>query len=211
MKFSEKMQWLNKKSDAYQELNEIGEKLPSNKEIASSILEALGNSTTQCVEDKDIKSSYYVHLKDTIYLSNHKNCGQDYTRICLVAHECIHSIQAKWLQMLNFILSNIELIAFVIFAILMCFSIAKTVCFGLYVAIVILSCIPRVVLESDAIRRSIPTSKQYLNSRISEYETGKLVAAYAFQNKILMPLFYGNLFVGKLFRIAILMAILFFR
>ncbi|MEG1141203.1 MAG: hypothetical protein RSE41_01890, partial [Clostridia bacterium] len=79
-------------------MDQINNKLDDNITITKDILNLLDNKKTNVVIDEDIKNSYYVFFKDIIYLSNNNNT---YKRVCLIAHECIHSIQNKILQKVN--------------------------------------------------------------------------------------------------------------
>ena len=56
--------------DRDKNLIKIASKIPQNKEVAQEILYIVGNNTTKIEQDKDIKNSYYVYLKDTIYLAD---------------------------------------------------------------------------------------------------------------------------------------------
>lgn len=185
-----------KKADA------IVEKLPSNTEIASDVFNMIENTTTKMVLEESTKASYYVFLTDTIYLSNNAEVKNRYTRLCTLCHEMIHSIQPKWLQKLNFAFSNFELLSFIVILILFFLKIAVPYLLGIYIVILILSSIPRIVLETEAILKSVLLSKKYLDSvkEISLEDKQYLLNIYSFQTKFLFPIFMIQLFFGKLVR-----------
>ena len=153
--------YIKGKNENY-DIEKIVKKLPDNTTITKDILQKLDNKTTKMVSDDDIKGNYYVFLNDTIYLSN-KNTNK-YNRLTVICHECVHSIQNKALQLINFIFSNIEIIAFVILLFLKIFNAfdGKFV----YVAIVAISLIPRFILEIDASLSSIKLTKEYVNKKL---------------------------------------------
>ena len=91
--------------------NKLIEGYPSNIEICKYILNKLNNSTVKIEEDKEAKTSMYIALSDKIIIADVKN---SYTRIQTIAHECLHSVQKRKMQVFNFIYSNIYLLYFVI-------------------------------------------------------------------------------------------------
>lgn len=185
------------------ELLEIVKKLPDNVKVTKEILDILGNNTTKVEQDKDIKNSYYVYLKDTIYLADNEKNNEGVARICLISHECKHSIQSKLLQKLNFVLSNIELIYFIISIILMIIFNSKIVLFS-YIAIAVLSIIPRTILEIDAVLSSANIANKYLTGKLSDLETNKLVSVYKKSTTSMLPFFVLSLCTGKIVRTIIL-------
>ena len=97
------------------ELNEIAKKYPKNIEICKSLLEKLGNKTTQIEENENSESTLYIAIQDKILIGN---THESFTRIQTIAHECLHSIQDRKMLFFNFIYSNIYLIYFAIICIL---------------------------------------------------------------------------------------------
>jgi len=89
-------------SEKTRQINELTKDFPSDEIIAKEILYDLNNSTTQIEIKNDIKSSYYVFLNDMIYLSNKQGTKDNVSKIILIAHESVHSIQSKLLQRINF-------------------------------------------------------------------------------------------------------------
>lgn len=187
-----------------EKLQEITNQLPENKICAEEILEQNGNNTTKIILDGGLKNSYYLYINDTIYLSNRERNKRKYTRICLIAHECVHSLQSKILQRINFILSNIELISFAIVFILSILNIGKNYTTSIYAAIVVLSIIPRLILEIDAVLKSIPFAKKYLQSKLDGSDAKLLTKVYSFQTKIFLPVFLLLLFLSKIIRILVI-------
>lgn len=185
-------------------LLDISNKFSSNDIVCMQMLELLNNKTTDVKIDRDIKNSYYVFLNDTIYLSNREKNKTSYQRICTVSHECIHSIQNKIIQILNFVLSNIELLAFVIaFTCMLCrFNI--NIVFYSYLTLNIISTIPRLILEIDATIRSMNLSEKYMENKIDENESSVLLKTYKFQILILFPVFIISLLIGRILRLLLI-------
>lgn len=143
-----------------EKLNNIIENLPDNLTISKDVLNYFGNEATKVIFDDSIKGNYYIFLNDTIYIT--KNNTTDFSRLTVICHECIHSIQSKMLHMINFILSNIELILFVICCILKLFNIFESIINIIYPIFSLISIIPRIVLENDAIVKSFDLTGTFL-------------------------------------------------
>ena len=186
------------------ELSNISNKFDNNNIVCKQILNLLKNETTNIKLDNDIKNSYYVFLNDTIYLCDKEISKNGYQRICVIAHECIHSIQNKILQAINFTISNIELIAFVISLICILFRFNINIVFYMYLILNIFSAIPRLILEIDATVRSINLSRKYMKSKIDENELNSMIKIYKFQIWLLLPLFIISLLIGRILRLLII-------
>lgn len=202
MKFFKALKYFKKGSKEQQEANNIVEKLPENSVIAKDILNIVSNNKTKVVFDKNIKNSYYIYFKDTIYISS-KEKNNNFHRCLLIAHECRHSIQSKLVQRINFILSNLELVFFILaFIILMCFKVyyIKYV----YLVVCILSMMPRLYLELDAISSSLKISNSYVSTKLDKKETEELNEIYKDQIKILLPISIITLFIDKIIRIFVI-------
>ena len=150
--------------------NKLIEGYPSNIEICKYILNKLNNSTVKIVEDKEAKTSMYIALSDKIIIADVKN---SYTRIQTIAHECLHSVQKRKMQVFNFIYSNIYLLYFVIVTILAILN--KLQDPMLYIAIMILLSyiyyFVRSYLEDDAMIKARFLAKKYMeNQKISSQE-----------------------------------------
>ena len=212
MNFFDGIKVFKKDSSIRKELDSVIEKLPNSEEIAKDLLKKLGNKKTKCLFDEDIKGNYYVYLNDTIYLCNRQNKKDNYERLCVIAHECIHSIQSKWLQKLNFIFSNLEIIFFVLAIILYFFNITNVYLFSMYIAIAIFSIIPRVVLEIWAMLNAPKLSKKYLEEKNFEKDDIKKVEnVYNLSTKILMPFAIIQMFFFKLLRITLIIILNFHK
>ena len=201
MNLKEFINYYIKGKNSEHDFNEINTRLPSNEVIASQVLKKLDNDKTKLKTDNDIKGNYYVFLNDTIYLSNKNKSGKEYSRITVICHECIHSIQSKKLQMLNFVLSNLEIVVFVICLILNLILKNQNYTQIIYTVIVVLSIIPRFILEIHASLGSISLTKKY----IEEENRNKDEAEFAynvvkFQVIALLPFMLLNLCLWKIVR-----------
>lgn len=178
--------------------------LPGNETVCKQILELIGNNKTSIKLDKNIKNSYYVFLNDTIYLSDLEKVNKSYYRISLIAHECIHSVQNKLLQIINFILSNIELVVFAISLILIVFKYNNNTFFYSYFIINILSIIFRLILEIHATIKSIGLSEKYMKNKIEDEKLKDIINAYRSKIILLFPLFIISLIFVKVLRLLII-------
>ena len=159
--------------------NKLIEGYPSNIEICKYILNKLNNSTVKIVEDKEAKTSMYIALSDKIIIADVKN---SYTRIQTIAHECLHSVQKRKMQVFNFIYSNIYLLYFVIVTILAILN--KLQDSMLYIAIMILFSyiyyFVRSYLENDAMIKAKYLAKEFMEEvKISsDEEIDKIIKRY---------------------------------
>ena len=189
------------KNEKY-DIEQIISKLPDNSTITKQVLEKLNNKTTKMLCDEDIKGNYYVFLNDTIYLSS-KNTNK-YNRLTVICHECIHSMQNKIMQWINFILSNLEIIVFVIFSILKLLNIFENILTYTYIAFAIVSIIPRFILEIHASLKSIKYTKEYVSKNIGNEEAEFVNKIVKFQVIALLPVMLFTLCFWKIIRILIL-------
>lgn len=190
---------LNKKdSNENMKINKMISNIPENKFVAKEILEMLNNNKTKIEIDSDTKSNLYIFLNDTIYIS--KNKKDDFNRICVIAHECIHSIQSKSAQILNFVLSNIELILFIVLIALFCFKLKFMPLLILYVLTNIFSIGIRLYLELSAVFGSIKLSDKYFNNYLEDNIIDYIVNIYKSQIKTLLVFFIIKLFLFKVVR-----------
>ncbi|MDD2376877.1 MAG: zinc metallopeptidase [Clostridia bacterium] len=185
------------------QLSYISNKFCSNDIVCKQMLELISNKSTNIKLDTDIKNNYYVFLTDTIYLSNKEITRNSYQRICVIAHECIHSIQNKIIQVVNFALSNVELIAFVISLICITCGFNTYIVFYSYLILNIFSAIPRLILEIDATIRSINLSSKYMKYKIDENELSIILKTYKLQILLLLPFFIISLLIGRGFRLSV--------
>jgi len=202
MNIKEKYEMYVKGKNKEYNIEEIISKLPDNNTIAKETLEKLNNNTTKIVSDDDIKGNYYVFLNDTIYLSSKD--ADKYKRLTVICHECIHSMQNKIMQLINFVFSNLEVIIFVIFAILKFLNIFGNILTYAYIAIVIISLIPRFLLEIHASLKSIKLSKEYVNEKIGNKEAKFVEKVVRFQVVSLLPVMLFSLTIWKIIRTLII-------
>ena len=159
--------------------NKLIEGYPSNIEICKYILNKLNNSTVKIVEDKEAKTSMYIALSDKIIIADVK---RSYTRIQTIAHECLHSVQKRKMQVFNFIYSNIYLLYFIIVTILAILN--KLQDSMLYIAIMILFSyiyyFVRSYLENDAMIKAKYLAKEFMEEvKISsDEEIDKIIKSY---------------------------------
>ena len=85
-------------------LDELAKKYPENTEICREILKKLNNEKVIVEENKDIDNCLYIAVTNKIIIAETKN---SFTRIQTIAHECLHSVQERQIQLFNFIYSNI--------------------------------------------------------------------------------------------------------
>lgn len=207
MKLLDKFRYFKNNTKERKKIQDIIDKLPDNEIIAKEILAENNNTKTKIVLDGDIKNSYYIFLNDTIYLSNKNKASTRYSRLCLIAHECKHSLQSKILQVINFLISNIELIFFVLFAILGLLNFKNSFIPNIYYITVILSIIPRLILEFDAVYSSVKISEKYVEQKLSENEADMVHLVYSFQVKVLVPMLVFSLVIWKAIRSIIIFVI----
>ena len=185
--------------------NKLIEGYPSNIEICKYILNKLNNSTVKIVEDKEAKTSMYIALSDKIIIADVKN---SYTRIQTIAHECLHSVQKRKMQVFNFIYSNIYLLYFVIVTILAILN--KLQDPMLYIAIMILLSyiyyFVRSYLENDAMIKAKYLAKEFMEEvKISsDEEIDKIIKSYEKLNDIGIKTVNYQLMLETLIKVIIL-------
>lgn len=187
-------------------LNEITNKLPSNKEVCKQILESLNNKDViiQESEDKESKLTYYMVLTNHIIIAN---INDTFSRIQTIAHECLHSVQNKQTLMFNFIFSNIYLIYFFGISIL---TILKQIpqpmvaLIGLII-IGIIHYVVRSYLETDAMTKAPYVAKEYIEktNQLSNEELETIMKNYHELNKIGIPLTNFQLITSVIIKVVI--------
>ena len=175
-------------------LNEITNKLPENTEVCKSILSIINNKNVVIESDENTKTSLYIALSNKILIANIKDT---FTRIQTIAHECIHSIQSRKLLLLNFCLSNVDIIYF-IFTVLFFIITKKVNCFiyAGYFIVSLLKFLIRNYLEVDAMTRAKPLAEKYMkdNGILSKDEIKIVVDKYDEINKVGIMLYSISLF-----------------
>ena len=190
--------------------NKLIEGYPSNIEICKYILNKLNNSTVKIVEDKEAKTSMYIALSDKIIIADVKN---SYTRIQTIAHECLHSVQKRKMQVFNFIYSNIYLLYFVIVTILAILN--KLQDSMLYIAIMILFSyiyyFVRSYLENDAMIKAKYLAKEYMEEQkiLEQNEIQEIVNEFEKLNNVGIKSTNYSLFLGICIKIIIFLCICF--
>ena len=185
--------------------NKLVDGYPSNIEICKYILNKLNNSTVKIEEDKEAKTSMYIALSDKIIIADVKN---SYTRIQTIAHECLHSVQKRKMQVFNFIYSNIYLLYFVIVTILAILN--KLQDSMLYIAIMILLSyiyyFVRSYLENDAMIKARYVAKEYMEEiKISSHdEIANIIKSYDKLNDIGIKTVNYQLMLETLIKVIIL-------
>lgn len=168
-----------------EELNEITNKLPENKEICKSILNILNNEKVVIKESENNTASFYLVLNNTILIANIKNT---FTRVQTIAHECLHSIQNRRTLLFNFIYSNIYIIYFLCICILSLLKLNQYPMVHLF-TLTILSFIYYAIrgyLEMDAMTKAKPLAKEYMEQEgtLSKEEQKKILDNYEIINEI---------------------------
>ncbi len=203
MSFKEIWKCISRKSDFKKEINAIVKKLPSNEEVAKEVLTSFENHHTKVKFDADIKNSYYVFLNDTIYISDNRKDQNEYSRITLIVHEVIHSLQNKFLQWINFLASNIEILLFLVCCI--CTIIGKSfqILYFSYIGVFILTILARAILELHAVIKSIFDTEKYLTHKLKKEDLKKVMKGVKTNIIVLLPVFLISLFFWKFVRFAI--------
>ena len=173
--------------------------------ITRDILMMAGNEHTE-VEIKNNRSSYYFFMNDIIYLSKEQlNKNEFIENLILISHEIIHSLQSKVLHVINFILSNIEIILFLFLIIANAFvsKIWTGFEYG-YLTVSIISIITRFFIEMEAVIKSIKLVRKRLKSNDIKYKYN-VEKINKFKTELLttFPIMILSLFGFKILRIVI--------
>lgn len=163
-----------KKIGENQELNEITNVLPDNKQICKEILIMLGNESVNVkLGSENSQSSLYVVATNSILIANIKNT---FTRVQTIAHECIHSIQDKRLLWFNFVFSNIYLLYFAVITVLALFNkLPYTSIFGIILIVMsMLMYFVRSYLEVEAMIKAKFLAKKYMENSENQISKDKI-------------------------------------
>lgn len=187
------------------EMLEIANKFPNNKDICKDILKMLKNEKVKIKENTNSKdkTSLYIAITDTIFIAN---INDIYTRIQTIAHECIHSIQSRKMLLFNFIFTNIYALYFYIVLLFTIFR--KVNYYNIHiVSLIVMAFIQYVVrsyLETDAMTRAEYLSKKYMeeynerNKVCTEEEIENITGEYSKVNKIGIPTYNSILFIKSI-------------
>lgn len=143
--------------------------------LIKNILNLLNNNHT-LIEEVDSQTNYYNFITDTIYLSKNldslkqtkglENTNPFCAELITICHECIHSVQSKILHVLNLILSNLSLILTIVTIIIMLFFSKPLWWIVFCLVTVICAAIVRLLLEIDAITKSVKLAGNVIENRI---------------------------------------------
>lgn len=205
--FSIKISTLKNYKDS-KELIVLSDKFPKNLELTKEILKKLNNENVTIKENLDSETSLYIALTNTISISSKKNsCA----RIQTIAHECIHSIQNRYIHLANFIISNINIFYFIIISILTLLNIIKNSLIYLTILSILgfLQFTIRAYLEIDAMTKAKYLAKEYMEEKeiISKEEINLLCNEYEKINKMGIPFYVWNLFSTNMIKIIIYVVI----
>ena len=185
--------------------NKLVDKYPSNIEICKLILKKLKNENVKIEENKDAKASLYIAATNKIVIADVKN---SHTRIQTIAHECLHSIQNRKIQLFNFIFSNIYLLYFLTVLILALLNkLSNAILFlGLMVLLSYIYYFIRSYLENDAMIKAKFLAKEIMEDLkiSSEDEIQDIVKSYDKINDIGIKMVNFELFLGTIIKTIIL-------
>ena len=164
-----------KKLSTNKEYDEIISNLPDNKSICEEIQKMI-NTNCEISVDNNSKSSAYIFFLNKIILSNTADSRKNFSRILFIAHECAHSTQDRKLHVANFAFKNIvnifTIILFIVFFMKMV-TLEIIIC---YFLVAFMSFCFNMILESDAIYRSLSISRKYL----TKYNCEKIADRYEY-------------------------------
>lgn len=180
-----------------EELKDISERFPKDKEICREILKKLNNKNVKILINEEYNSCLYTVYNNTITIGKFK---QNYMKLQTIAHECIHSCQPKLTLWFNFIISNIYNLYFIAILVLTMFhKIQNTnTCLYILTMLGIVQYIIRSTLEIEAMIKAPYLAKEYIeeNNIMSIEEKEKLLKEYSKVNKIGIP-FMNYLLIQK--------------
>mgnify|MGYP003303852788 CR=1 FL=1 len=161
------------------ELNKIAEKFPSNIEICKKILKMLNNENVKIEEDNEAKDCLYMVAFNKIIIAGTQ---KNFTRIQTIAHECLHSVQEKRIQMFNFVFSNICILYFIVILALGILKLLpnKMLFLTIYILLSFAHFFIRAYLENDAMIKAKYLAKEYLEEKniSTKEEIAQLIDGY---------------------------------
>lgn len=185
----------------------------SHEDICKDILNMVDNKKVIVELEEKSKTSLYVFLNDTIYISNktdnkRSKDEQNKSKVLVIAHECAHSIQPKLLHIANFIASNLEMILFTIVLIVSIFFKKYEWLVNTYVTVSIFAIFVRWYLEINATVNSVKITSKYMSqSGISKDKVKGLFRYYKRELLKALPLFISYLFVFRIIRLILILVI----
>lgn len=197
-----------KKIGTDKKLNDVANKFPGNKEICEKILEKLGNKNVEIEENDEYKTSLFLVMSNKIVIAKIKD---SFTRIQTIAHECLHSIQSRRILLFNFIFSNLFLLSFIVFLVLIFFRIGEPMVYiQVYTFLSLIYLCIRGYIETEAMGKAKYLAKEYMqeysikNANITTEEVEVLADNFENLNKIGIPLTNFWLATITIFKIIIL-------
>jgi len=168
------------------------------EKIAKDILKHLKNEHTKVERKQGFIGNYYSPLIDTIYIAENfenskypedtKNINKKAAELITVCHECLHSIQNKYLHILNTICANLSIIMAIICILISLFWTSSVWLKLTTATILIVSIIVRLILEVGAINGSVKLAKVMIkNEQTNEVskedieESEKYISKYKLQ------------------------------
>ena len=168
-----------KKEVENKELDEIVKKYPENKVICEEYLRKLNNEKVEIEENDGTENSLYIAISNKILIGNIKN---SYSRIQTIAHECLHSIQDRKLQIFNFVYSNIYMLFFIVITLMALFKALpyKMMFNFLLMFMGLVYYMVRTFLENDAMIKARYLAKEYMEEKkiSSKEEIEKIVDGF---------------------------------
>lgn len=171
------------------ELEKLTDKFPDNVQIAKEMLKMLGNEKVKVEQTANTQTSLYIAILNKISIADIKN---NYSRIITIAHECMHSVQDRRLQLFNFIFSNINIIYFIVATILTMTGVIQNTMTQIFILTLfaMIKFAVRGFLEIEAITKSKYLAKEYIESKnlINKKEIESIMEKYDAINKVSLPL-----------------------
>ena len=195
-----------------EELDQIAKKYPDNITICKKYLKMLDNENVEIEENKESQTSLYIVVTNKISIGN---ISKSYSRIQTIAHECLHSVQSKKIQIFNFIFSNIYLIYYLTIMILAVIGVLpqKEIFLGILLICSLIYYMVRIYLENDAMINAKYLAKEYLEKEqiSSEEEIKKLVKGFDEITKIGVKFINYNFLLGILIQVVVFSIISYIR
>lgn len=184
-----------KKEVKNEELDKLVQKYPENKVICEEYLKKLNNEKVTIEENDGTENSLYIAISNKILIGNIKN---SYSRIQTIAHECLHSIQDRKLQIFNFVYSNIYMLFFIVITLLALFKVLpyKMMFNVLLMFMGLVYYMVRTFLENDAMIKARYLAKEYMEEKniSSKEEIDKIVEQFDKINNIGIKCVNYNIF-----------------
>ena len=146
--------------------------------LTKEILAYLKNEHTNVQLKEDFKGNYYSYLVDTIYISQNledkmtspknKEFNKKAAQLIVICHECIHSVQSRYMHILNMILSNLSIILTTLCAFWGILWTSPLWIKTLTISTLILSIIIRLILEIQAVKGSTKLALKFISNGITD-------------------------------------------